>query len=354
MSEYSSATEALGQSEAFLQFMEGLSVAARVDRPTLIVGERGTGKELAAGRLHYLSARWQGPFVALNCSALAPSLIESELFGHEAGAFTGASGRRKGRFEAAENGTLFLDEIATMPLTVQEKILRAVEYGEFERVGGSTPIRVDVRVIGATNADLPALADAGRFKRDLLDRLGFEVLTVPPLRYRHGDIELLARHFADRMAVEIERPEPPGFSAQALATMNSHPWPGNVRELKNVVERAVYRTEGNRIQNVVLDPFQSPWRPIPNEHTPPASRQTQGESSTKAGPVRRAALTPGAPGGTSPEPLLEAVRNLELQYLENALTLTRHNQRKAAILLGLTYHQFRGLYRKHKEALDAA
>ncbi|MBU1002194.1 MAG: phage shock protein operon transcriptional activator [Proteobacteria bacterium] len=353
MSEYSSTTEAMGQSEAFLDFMERLSTAARVDRPALIVGERGTGKELAAGRLHYLSARWQRPFVTLNCSALAPSLIESELFGHEAGAFTGASAKRKGRFEAAEGGTLFLDEIATMPLTVQEKILRAVEYGEFERVGGSTPLRVDVRVIGATNADLPSLAEAGRFKRDLLDRLGFEVLTVPPLRHRPGDMELLARHFADRMAVEIGRREPPRFSVGALATLAAHPWPGNVRELKNVIERAVYRTEGDVIQELVLDPFDSPWRPAAPDFPSPSHRQTQGESSTMATPARRADLTLGAPGGIGLVPLHEAVRGLELQLMKNALTQTRHHQRKAAAMLGLSYHQFRGLYRKHKEALDA-
>ncbi len=158
----------------------------------LLIGERGTGKELAARRLHYLSPRWSGPLVTLNCAALAPGLVESELFGHEAGAFTGAAGRRRGRFELADRGTLFLDEIGAMPLPVQEKILRVVEYGEFERVGGSAAIKVDVRVVGATHADLPALARMGRFKRDLLDRLAFAVLTLPPLRARTGDAALLA------------------------------------------------------------------------------------------------------------------------------------------------------------------
>ena len=162
--------EALGQSEAFLAFQEQLSRVARVDRPVLIFGERGTGKELATARLHYLSARWQEPFVALNCSALAASLIEAELFGHEEGAFTGAVKRRTGRFEQASSGTLFLDEIGNIPLTTQEKILRVVEYGSFERVGSSTPIQVDVRIIGATNVNLADLADEGRFMRDLLDR----------------------------------------------------------------------------------------------------------------------------------------------------------------------------------------
>ena len=184
--------EAIGQSEAFLMFQESLSQVATVNRPVLLMGERGTGKELAAMRLHYLSQRWQEPLIALNCAALNPSLIETELFGHEKGAFTGAFQSRKGRFEAAESGTLFLDEIGIIPLEVQEKILRIVEYGSFERVGGSLPVDVDVRLVGATNADLLDLTARGLFKRDLLDRLSFEVLFLPPLREREGDILLLS------------------------------------------------------------------------------------------------------------------------------------------------------------------
>jgi psp operon transcriptional activator len=159
--------EALGQSEIFLEFQERLSRVARVNRPALLLGERGSGKELAVSRLHYLSPRWEGPLIALNCAALSPTLIESELFGHEEGAFTGAVRRRAGRFEAAHGGTLFLDEIGQIPLEVQEKILRVVEYSTFERVGGSQPIQVDVRIIGATNADLAGLTKEGRFKADL-------------------------------------------------------------------------------------------------------------------------------------------------------------------------------------------
>ena len=227
--------EALGQSEAFLTFQEHLSRAARVDRPVLILGERGTGKELAATRLHFLSKRWQQPFVALNCAALSPSLIESELFGHEAGAFTGATARRVGRFEMANEGTLFLDEIGLIPTETQEKILRAVEYGVFERVGSSRPVRVDVRIIGATNADLRTLAHAGRFRQDLLDRLSFEVLHLPPLRARQEDIMLLANHFAARMAHELGWEDVPEFSDEAIMALEGYPWPGNVRELKNVV-----------------------------------------------------------------------------------------------------------------------
>ncbi len=239
--------EALGESEAFLAFQRRLSRVAKVDRPVLIIGERGTGKELAARRLHYLSARWQGPLVALNCAALAPGLIESELFGYEAGAFTGAAARRAGRFEAASGGTLFLDELATIPIEVQEKILRVVEYGTFERVGSAQKVQVDVRIIGATNANLAALADQGRFKHDLLDRLSFEVLLLPPLRERKGDVALLANHFSARMSVELGQSEVRLFSEPALAALEAHPWPGNVRELKNVVERAVYRSDASTI-----------------------------------------------------------------------------------------------------------
>ena len=210
-------SEALGQAEAFLEFQERLSRVAQVNRPVLLIGERGTGKELAVARLHYLSQRWQGPLVALNCAALSPTLIEAELFGHEEGAFTGATRRRLGRFEAAHGGTLFLDEIGQIPLEVQEKILRVVEYGTFERVGSAQPIQVDVRIVGATNADLAALAAAGRFKHDLLDRLSFEVLFLPPLRERKEDIVLLANHFAARMAFELGRSEVPSFSDEAVA-----------------------------------------------------------------------------------------------------------------------------------------
>jgi len=327
-------SEALGQSEAFLEFQERLSLVARVDRPVLIVGERGTGKELAARRLHYLSARWECPLVALNCAALSANLIEAELFGYEAGAFTGALGRRAGRFEVADGGTLLLDEIANTPLEVQEKILRVVEYGTFERVGSAQKVEVDVRIVGATNADLSALAEQGRFKRDLLDRLSFEVLFLPPLRDRAGDIALLARHFAARMAHELGRPELPEFTERALAQLRRHPWPGNVRELKNVVERAVYRADSPVIRAIQFDPFRSPAAPAPAE--------AAGEPAD-AGP---------AEGDAPPDkPFAEAVRGLELTLIRRALSEARFNQRRAAELLGLTYHQFRGLYRKYKADL---
>jgi len=327
--------EALGRSEAFLTFQENLSRAAKVDRPILLIGERGTGKELAAARMHYLSPRWREPLVALNCAALAPSLIESELFGHEAGAFTGAARRRIGRFEAAHGGTLFLDELGGIPLEVQEKVLRVVEYGVFERVGGSSPVRVEVRLIGATNADLPALAAQGRFKADLLDRLSFEVLVLPPLREREGDVMFLANYFAARMAHELGRSDVPFFSDLAVAALESYSWPGNIRELKNVVERAVYRSDSSVIEEIVFDPF---YRPAETPGRLKPDRDQAEDPSRRAGSAGADPLS---------EPLTRQVRDLEVGLIKSALQRAKFNQKKAAELLGLTYHQFRGLYRKY-------
>jgi psp operon transcriptional activator len=297
-----------------------------------LLGERGTGKELAASRLHYLSKRWQGPFIALNCSALNPALIESELFGYEKGAFTGANQRRSGRFETADGGTLFLDEIGTIPMEVQEKILRVVEYGQFERVGDTTAIEVDVRIIAATNADLIGMVSQGRFKRDLLDRLSFEVLFLPPLRERKEDIMLLANHFASRMAYELEREGIPRFSLEAIKALENYDWPGNVRELKNLVERAVYRSSSAVISDINFDPFSSPYK----------SSKSDDEEEEIEKPVKK------APEFSlfSDKTLTEAVNDLQIQMINNALKSAKHNQKIAAKKLGITYHQFRGLYRK--------
>ncbi len=329
--------EALGQSDAFLDFQEHLSRAAPINRPVLIVGERGSGKELAASRLHFLSQQWQGSLVALNCSALNPSLIEVELFGHEKGAFTGAEQRRTGRFEAADNGTLFLDEIGNIPMEVQEKILRVVEYGIFERVGSSDSIEVDVRIIAATNADLIALAEEGKFMRDLLDRISFEVLFLPPLRERHGDIMLLAHHFSGRMALELGREEMPQFTEEAVHALESHDWPGNVRELKNIVERAVYRSDSPLISHIDFDPFRA-----------------RGVVRKEPAPDRKPAdRTPSNLDDLMGKPLGEAVQELQIRLLKKALKASRYNQKTAARILGLTYHQFRGLYRKYSAELES-
>jgi psp operon transcriptional activator len=328
--------DALGQSEIFLEFQEHLSRVAPIDRPVLLIGERGTGKELAASRLHFLSKRWQGPLIALNCSALTQSLIESELFGYEKGAFTGAEKRRTGRFETAEGGTLFLDEIGTVPIEVQEKILRVVEYGIFERVGSSESMEADVRIIAATNADLVRLASEGRFKQDLLDRLSFEVLVVPALRQRKEDIILLANHFAVRMAFELGREEIPQFGDEAAAALEAHPWPGNVRELKNVVERAVYRSDSSVITDIVFDPFASSHfeRSLPKKEALRAANDALSIENLIA------------------KPFNQAIRDLKVHLLKRGLKKAKYNQRKAARLLGLTYHQFRGLYRKYGKEIE--
>jgi psp operon transcriptional activator len=328
--------EALGQSGIFLEFQERLSQVAPVNRPVLLLGERGTGKELAANRLHYLSKRWQGPFLTLNCSALSASLIESELFGHEKGAFTGAAQRRVGRFEAADGGTLFLDEIGNVPLEVQEKILRVVEYYTFERVGSPERVDVDVRIIAATNADVKDLVARKKFKADLLDRLSFEVLVLPPLREREEDIILLANHFAGRMAVELGWQEIPQFSPAAVEALENHDWPGNVRELKNVVERAVYRSQSITITDIVFDPFSSPYH-----HKTTATEPPEADAAEAAAP----------PEDLLRLPLKEAVWNLKVRMLENALKQAMFNQKKAARILGLTYHQFRGLYRQYRQKM---
>jgi psp operon transcriptional activator len=325
--------EAIGQSERFLEFQERLSRVAPVERPVLLIGERGTGKELAASRLHFLSRRWQGPFVTLNCATLAPTLIESELFGHEKGAFTGAESRRKGRFEAADGGSLFLDEIGAIPLEAQEKILRVVEYGSFERVGGTGPVEVDVRIIGATNADLAAMAAKGTFKPDLLDRLSFEVLFLPPLREREEDVMLLAAHFANRMAFELGRQTLPVFTPAAVRALESHYWPGNVRELKNVVERAVYRADGDEIDEIEFDPFRSPFV----QRAPDVPADADGLPVTAA-----------VPPSSDDLDLRRAVSDLEQRLLRQALEESRFNQRKAASRLGLSYDQLRGLLRRYR------
>lgn len=320
----------IGESPGFLEVLEHVSRVAPLDRPVLVIGERGTGKELIAARIHYLSGRWDKPFVKMNCAALAESLLETELFGHEAGSFTGAAKRRLGRFELADKGSLFLDELANTSSRVQEKILRVIEYGELERVGGTDTVRTDVRIIGATHEDLPTLADEGRFRADLLDRLAFDVITLPPLRERREDILPLAEHFAVRMAGELEHELFPGFSEAARKALLGYAWPGNVRELKNVVERAVYSRESveAEVESIVFDPFESPWRP---------RQKGAGEASEPGSPT--------APDG--PYDFKEHIQEREIALLRDALEQCRYNQKKTAEHLGMTYHQLRGYLRKY-------
>ena len=326
----------VGQSQPFLELLDRISRVAPLDRPVLVVGERGTGKELVAARLHFLSACWGGPFVKLNCAALAETLMETELFGHEAGAFTGAVRRRIGRFELAHGGTLFLDEIANANLALQEKILRVVEYGELERIGGNETLSVDVRVIAATNIDLPAAADAGTFRHDLLDRLAFDVVTVPPLRARSGDVPLLADHFGRAMAHELDWTNFAGFTPETLARLEAHPWPGNIREIKNVVERAVAHAAqpGAAIGQIVFDPFESPYRPPPPR-----------EAGDPRAP--EPAQSPATPDASRPLDFRSTLAEIERNLLQQALGVNRHNQRATARHLGLGYYQLRNLLKKH-------
>ncbi|MEZ9523472.1 phage shock protein operon transcriptional activator [Enterovibrio norvegicus] len=316
----------IGESDHFLSVLDHVSRIAPLNRPLLILGERGTGKELIAKRLHYLSRRWDGPLVSLNCAALSDGLIDSELFGHEAGSFSGAKGRHKGRFERAEGGTLFLDELATSPLGVQEKLLRVIEYGEYERVGGSDILNADVRLICATNEDLPRLAEEGKFRADLLDRLAFDVIHLPPLRERHGDISLLAEYYALKMCRELGYGYFAGFTKEAENTLNTYHWPGNVRELKNVVERAVYRhdDENSPVDTIHLDPFIAPWQTLVVDEKEASS-----------------------PAFSLPMDLRQWQQAQEKEIVEFAMIQAKYNQRRAAEQLGLSYHQVRGLLRKY-------
>lgn len=352
MSRFSKQDNLLGQANSFLEVLEQISQIAPLNKPVLVIGERGTGKELVAARLHFLSQRWDQNYLKLNCAALSESLLESELFGYEAGAFTGATKRREGRFEVAHNGTLFLDELANTSGMIQEKLLRVIEYGEFERVGGSRPVKVDVRLIAATNEDLPSLADSGEFRADLLDRLAFDVITIPPLRERRDDIMMLAEHFAINMTRELELELFSGFTEKAKRTLLDYDWPGNIRELKNVVERAVYRANNPHlpVHEIVLDPFESAFRPtgriktndrkqaIPDE----PSKATQESSDTLVAEEQQT-LAPI----TFPIDLKQQSQEFEINLIQMALKDSQFNQKKTATKLGLTYHQLRGYLKKY-------
>ncbi|HEX8641435.1 MAG TPA: phage shock protein operon transcriptional activator [Allosphingosinicella sp.] len=346
-------TNLVGQSSSFLDAVERASRAAPLDRPVLVIGERGTGKELIAERLHHLSSRWDGPLIVMNCAALPETLIEAELFGHEAGAFTGATKARPGRFEEANGGTMFLDELATLSSPAQDRLLRAIEYGEVTRIGASKPVEVDVRIVAATNEHLPRLVDEGRFRADLLDRLSFEVVTLPPLRNRESDIPILTEFFGRRMALELGWERWPGFSESATARMAAYSWPGNVRELRNVVERAVYRWDGRAgpIDEIQFDPFESPWRPLPaNENDRPTPAQAAlpapGVSESEQTVTATLPATSWDPAGCADFRL--AVAEYEKAILAAALEKCRWNQRAAAAALSLSYDQLRHAMRRHQ------
>ncbi len=306
----------IGESPAFLGVLEEARRVATVPRPVLIRGERGTGKELLAALIHYASDRHDKPFVTINCAAFSGNLLESELFGHEKGAFTGADKRKVGRFELADEGTLFFDEIGNMPVEFQEKVLRVLEYQTFERVAGTETIKVNVRIVSATNAEIEALMEAGKFRRDLYDRLAFKEIRLPPLRERGGDARLLVDHFCERLCAEVPWVAGRSFAPEALALLERHSWPGNVRELKNVVERLLCAGDAPRIE----------------------AREVAFE------------LKDARP---HPRGFEEKVAELERSLIIDALRRAGGNQRNAAVELGLTYDQLRHLYRKY-QLKDAA
>ncbi len=282
-------SELLGSSPAMQRLRETIALAAPSKGRCLITGESGTGKELVARAIHTGSKRAAGPFIKLNCAAIPTELIESELFGHERGAFTGASQTRKGKFELADGGTLFLDEIGDLRLDVQAKLLRALQEGEVERVGGSRTIRVDCRIIAATNKDLPAAIEAGEFREDLFYRLNVIPLEVPPLRARKADIPELAQAFVARVAADNDM-RPPVLTRDALDELARHDWPGNVRELRNACERLVILTPGGHID----------------------ARRVR----TLFGPARTVGAARFRPGATMRELVAEAERSIILSALE--------------------------------------
>lgn len=369
MARFNQQDNLLGQSNCFLEVLEQISQVATLSKPVLIIGERGTGKELVAARLHFLSKRWEQSYLKLNCAALNENLLETELFGYDSGAFTGASKRHEGRFERADKGTLFLDEIANTSGLIQEKLLRVVEYGEFERVGGSRTIQSDVRLVAATNEDLPTLAASGQFRADLLDRLAFDVITLPPLRERLDDIIMLAEHFAINMARELEFELFSGFTEKAKRCLLEYHWPGNIRELKNVVERSVYRSNNPHlpVHELIIDPFESPFRPnqkirthdrvneinknmASSNGTPTNEISTEtsvaldsfNEKSKVAATVIPKIVTP-----EFPQSLKKLSQDYEIELIQSALAHCQFNQKKTAEALELTYHQLRGYLKKY-------
>lgn len=348
----------IGQSAAFQTALGHASAAAALDRPLLICGERGSGKELFAGRIHFLSPRWDGPFVKVNCAALSDDLLDSELFGHEAGAFTGAQKRHIGRFERADGGTLFLDEIPSASLRVQEKLLRVIEYGEFERLGGETTVKTDVRIVAAANVDLPALAARGDFRADLLDRLAFDVIYAPPLRERREDIPLLAAHFGAQMAREMGETFD-GFTADGMALFLSHDWPGNVRELKNAAERSVFRwfatDHHGPVDHISLSAFADVSLPSHLADAPARDDIAQTKTDQQipapliepsAGPRTGSSIGPRLTGDGID--LRAALDRWECEAARQALALSGGNQKDAAARLNLTYNQMRGIVRKYR------
>ena len=313
--EFGKRYQIIGSSPKLQQILQRAQTVAPIPRPALITGEPGTGKELVAAAIHYGSDRKDRPFVKVNCAAIADQLLESELFGHEKGAYTGATEARPGKFEAASGGTLFLDEIGNTTPEFQQNVLRAIEYSEIQRVGSATPTFVDVRVIAATNTDLEKEIAEGRFRQDLYDRLRFEVLHMPPLRERREDIPALADYFVAQIVEEVPGLQQRNFSDAATKRLMTYSWPGNVRELKFAAERAACVARETAIEPGDLPPEVS-------QQAPQSSESSDGFESQ--------------------------VQSFEMSLLRRILNTVSWNQREAAKQLKLSYDQFRHLYRKYK------
>ncbi len=306
----------IGSSPAMNDLLDRIERVANVPRPLLILGERGTGKELVARAIHFASGPASRPLVTINCAAFNDSLLESELFGHERGSFTGAETTRRGKFERASGGTLFLDEIGHMSLAFQQKILRVVEYRVFQRVGGSVELQTSARIVAATNCDLRDKMKSGEFLPDLSDRLSFEVLQVPPLRARGSDIELLSQHFLDQFRRETKMLSAKNLSAAALAALQQYAFPGNVRELKTIIERAAYRDSYAEITPADLGLL-------------PENSLSQFVGTFE-----------------------EKVDAFSKQLLVEALAQSQGNQAEAARRLELSYHQLRYFLKKYEINAD--
>jgi DNA-binding NtrC family response regulator len=320
------APQLVGEDPALRRVFQSLQRAAATDTTVLIEGESGTGKELFARSLHALSERSTQPFVAINCAAIPETLLETELFGHEKGAFTGAVARKPGKFEMAHRGTLFLDEIGDLPLSLQAKILRALEEKRFERVGGTASVQVDVRLVAATNRGLRNQVAARRFREDLFFRLSVFPIVVPPLRERKGDIIRLARYFVDRLCRDMKK-RPLALTPEAIITLQEYRWPGNVRELQNCIERAVILAEGDSIQARHLslsfvDPSDAP---------PPPDVWAEFDFS-----------------GTLVEVTRRASAEVERRKIQQVLAEAEGNRGRAAELLGITFKQLNSKLKEHR------
>ena len=344
----------IGRSAAALALLDLVARVAPTDATVLLGGESGSGKEMVSRAIHRGSRRAQGPCVAVNCAALTETLIESELFGHEKGAFTGATEKKVGRFEAADKGTLFLDEIGEMPLQLQTKLLRVLEERRFERVGGTKPISVDVRLIAATNRDLGDMVRRGLFREDLYYRLSVVYTVVPPLRDRADDIPLLAEHFLARMRAQVGR-RVLGFRPDALRALCAHSWPGNVRELRNAIERAVVLGRGEWIEESDLPPNLGgrvqPTARRTSSPTPPLGSMSISSPAITPAPIITAPAPaslgePEEPAAVPPGITAKSLRELEREGIIAALAATSGNKAQAAAILEIDRST---LYKKLKE-----